>query len=81
MSFIPNPVMTMARFEQDQAESSYGGETIEIETRLVANNEKHADGGPDRYWVIKTGPEGWSFDTLADLLGVLRKAGCEGETP
>lgn len=77
MSFISKPMMTMARFEQDQAEVDDGVETIEIETRVVASNEKHADGGPERYWLIKTGPEGWSFDTLADLIGVLAKAGCE----
>lgn len=69
--FHKEPVMTKATFEQDEDTSStrggaYVSQEIEVETVFVDPK--------DKYFVIKT--ERWWFNTIEDLVALLKKAGC-----
>lgn len=71
--FHPNPVMTKVIFEQDEDTSStrggdYVAQELEVETIFV-NSHDH------KYFVLKT--ERWAFNDLAELIDLLKKAGCQ----
>lgn len=78
MTFLKEPMMTRAVFEQDEDTSStrsgHDDQTLEVEIVFVAG-DRHADGNPERYFVITT--ERWAFNSIEDLVVLLKKAGAE----
>ena len=79
--FYKKPAITKVQFAQDEdTSSSRDGDveqTLTVETVFVAGGD-HADGNPERYWVIET--ERWAFNSLDELVALLLKAGVEYES-